>query len=69
MDIDRDFEVGNSMLEANKPFKDDWASVEIVREDDFGDPNKHIHVPTHLSQTVDYNDVFLGYDLTQVNIN
>jgi len=30
MDIDRDFEVGSSMLECNKIYKDDWAAAEIV---------------------------------------
>ena len=69
MDIDREFEVGNSMLECNKIYKDDWASAEIVRESEFGDPNKHIHVNTHLAQLVDYNDTILGYDLTEININ
>lgn len=42
MDIDREFEIGNSMLEQNKIYKDDWAAAEIVRDSEFGDPNKHI---------------------------
>jgi len=44
MDIDRKFEVGNSKLECNKPHENDWASVEIVREEDFGDPNHHLNI-------------------------
>lgn len=69
MDIDREFEIGNSMLEQNKIYKDDWAAAEIVRDSEFGDPNKHIQVNTHLAQLVDYNDTILGYDLTEMNIN
>jgi len=64
MDIDWEFEVGNSMLECNKPYKDDWAAAEIVRDEEFGDPNQHIQINTHLAQLIDYNDTVLGYDLT-----
>lgn len=63
--IDKDADVGNSRLEQNKDHIDDWAEVEIMREED----GQTMYLQTHLGQQLDYNDEVLGYDLSQSNLD